>query len=138
MEIINRKQRMASLARKLRRENKTIGFVPTMGALHEGHLSLVREARQMCDIVIVSIFVNPTQFGAGEDFEKYPRDLTADAALLAEYQADYVFAPNTEEIYPEGARTFVEVGGFSDQLEGEIRPGHFRGVTTVLTILFNT
>jgi pantoate--beta-alanine ligase len=138
MEIINRRQRMASLARKLRRENKTIGFVPTMGALHEGHLSLVREARQMCDIVIVSIFVNPAQFGAGEDFEKYPRDLTADAALLAEYQADYVFAPGTEEIYAEGFSTFVEVAGLSDKLEGKIRPGHFRGVTTVVTILFNT
>lgn len=138
MEIINRRQRMASLARKLRRENKTIGFVPTMGALHEGHLSLVREARQMCDIVIVSIFVNPTQFGAGEDFEKYPRDLTADAALLAEYHVDYVFAPCTEEIYPEGFRTYVDVEGFSNKLEGEIRPGHFRGVATVVTILFNT
>jgi pantoate--beta-alanine ligase len=129
---------MSSLARKLRRENKTIGFVPTMGALHEGHLSLVREARQMCDIVIVSIFVNPAQFGAGEDFEKYPRDLTADAALLAEYQADYVFAPGTEEIYADGFSTFVEVTGLSDKLEGKIRPGHFRGVTTVVTILFNT
>ena len=138
MEIINRRQRMASLARKLRRENKTIGFVPTMGALHEGHLSLVREARQMCDIVIVSIFVNPRQFGAGEDFEKYPRDLTSDAALLTEYQVDYIFAPNTEEMYPNGFRTFVEVEGFSDKLEGEIRPGHFRGVATVVTILFNT
>src|SRR5215211_949246 len=110
MEIIHRRQRMASLARKLRRENKTVGFVPTMGALHEGHLSLVREARQMCDVVIVSIFVNPTQFAPGEDFEKYPRDLTADAALLAEYQVDYVFAPNTEEIYPDGFSTHVEVG----------------------------
>jgi pantoate--beta-alanine ligase len=138
MEIINRKQRMTSLARKLRRENKTIGFVPTMGALHEGHLSLVREARQMCDIVIVSIFVNPTQFGANEDFEKYPRDLTSDAALLTEYQVDYIFAPNTEEIYPAGFSTFVEVENLSETLEGIVRPGHFRGVATVVTILFNT
>lgn len=138
MEIINRRQRMSSLARKLRRENKTIGFVPTMGALHEGHLSLVREARQMCDVVIVSIFVNPTQFGANEDFDKYPRDLTADAALLTEYSVDYIFAPCAEEIYAPGFRTFVEVEGFSDKFEGEIRPGHFRGVATVVTILLNT
>lgn len=138
MEIINRKPRMASLTRKLRRENKTIGFVPTMGALHEGHLSLVAEARQMCDIVIVSIFVNPTQFGRGEDFEKYPRDLTADAALLTEYQVDYIFAPDREEIYPEGFSTYVYVEGLTETLEGASRPGHFRGVATVVTILFNT
>lgn len=138
MEIINRRQRMSSLARKLRRENKTIGFVPTMGALHEGHLSLVREARQMCDIVIVSIFVNPMQFGRGEDYEKYPRDLTADAALLTEYQVDYIFAPCREEIYPEGFSTLVEVEGLSETLEGVVRPGHFRGVATIVTILFNT
>src|SRR5215213_9471006 len=135
MEIINRRQRMGSLARKLRRENKTIGFVPTMGALHEGHLSLVREARQMCDIVIVSIFVNPAQFGRGEDFEKYPRDLTADAALLTEYQVDYIFAPDREEIYPEGFSTYVYVEGLTEMLEGSSRPGHFRGVATVVTIL---
>jgi pantoate--beta-alanine ligase len=138
MEIINRRQRIASLTRKLRRENKTIGLVPTMGALHEGHLRLVSEARQMCDIVIVSIFVNPTQFGKGENFEEYPRDLTADAALLAEYQVDYVFAPSVEEIYPEGACTFVYVDGISEKLEGASRPGHFRGVATVVTILFNS
>jgi pantoate--beta-alanine ligase len=138
MEIINRRQRIASLTRKLRRENKTIGLVPTMGALHEGHLRLVSEARQMCDIVIVSIFVNPTQFGKGENFEEYPRDLTADAALLAEYQVDYVFAPGVEEIYPEGACTFVYVDGISEKLEGASRPGHFRGVATVVTILFNS
>ena len=129
---------MASLTRKLRRENKTIGFVPTMGALHEGHLSLVAEARQMCDVVIVSIFVNPAQFARGEDYEKYPRDLTADAALLTEYQVDYIFAPDTEEIYHEGFSTYVYVEGLTETLEGISRPGHFRGVATVVTILFNT
>jgi pantoate--beta-alanine ligase len=138
MEIINRKQRMASLARKLRRENKTIGFVPTMGALHEGHLALVKEARQMSDIVIVSIFVNPTQFNEQKDFDKYPRDLTNDAAMLANYQVDYIFAPEAEEIYPPNFSTYVYVEGLTDTLEGASRPGHFRGVATVVTILFNT
>ena len=138
MEIINRRQRMSSLARKFRRENKTIGFVPTMGALHAGHLSLVKEARQMSDIVIVSIFVNPTQFNQQEDFDKYPYDLTADAALLADYQVDYIFAPETNEIYGDNFSTFVYVENLTETLEGASRPGHFRGVATVVTILFNT
>ena len=129
---------MASLARKLRRENKTIGFVPTMGALHEGHLKLVEEARQMCDVVIVSIFVNPTQFNDKKDLEKYPRDLTTDAALLTEYRVDYIFAPDEQEIYPEGFSTYVYVENLTETLEGASRPGHFRGVATVVTILFNT
>ncbi len=137
MEIINRKQRMASIARKLRRESKTVGFVPTMGALHEGHLTLVKEARQMSDILIVSIFVNPAQFGPTEDFERYPRDLTSDAAMLAEYEVDYVFAPDVDEIYPPGFSTYVYVEGLTETLEGAARPGHFRGVATVVTILFN-
>ena len=138
MEIINRRKRMMSVARKLRREeNRTIGFVPTMGALHEGHLSLIHEARAMCDVVVVSVFVNPTQFGPAEDFNAYPRDLTRDAGLLAEYNVDYVFAPTVEEIYPPGFSTYVTVEGASDELEGASRPGHFRGVTTVLAILFN-
>lgn len=138
MEIINRRQRMFSISRKLRREEKTVGFVPTMGALHAGHLELVKEARQRCDIVVVSIFVNPTQFNDKADLEKYPRDLTADAAMLAEYDVDYIFAPDTEEIYPEGFSTFVDVEGLTDKFEGASRPGHFRGVATVVTILFNT
>lgn len=138
MEIINRRQRMFSIARKLRRESKTVGFVPTMGALHEGHLTLVKEARQMCDVVIVSIFVNPTQFNDKADLEKYPRDLTSDAAILAEYEVDYIFAPEQHEIYPDGFSTYVNVEGLTDALEGSSRPGHFRGVATVVTILFNT
>ncbi len=138
MEIINRRQRMASLTRKLRRENKTIGFVPTMGALHEGHLSLIQEARQMSDIVIVSIFVNPTQFNDKKDLEKYPRDLTSDASILSEYQVDYIFAPDEHEIYGENFSTYVYVENLTETLEGASRPGHFRGVATVVTILFNT
>jgi pantoate--beta-alanine ligase len=139
MEIINRRQRMTSVARKIRREqDKTVGLVPTMGALHEGHLSLVREARRMCDVVVVSVFVNPTQFGPGEDFEHYPRDLTKDTALLTDYNVDYIFAPTVEEIYPKGFSTYVNVEGVSEQLEGASRPGHFRGVATVVTILLNT
>jgi pantoate--beta-alanine ligase len=138
MEIINRRQRMFSISRKLRREAKTVGFVPTMGALHAGHLELVKEARQRCDVLIVSIFVNPTQFNEQSDLDKYPRDLTADAATLAEYDVDYVFAPDKDEIYPPGFSTYVNVEGLTETLEGESRPGHFRGVTTVVTILFNT
>lgn len=129
---------MASLAKKLRRENKTIGFVPTMGALHAGHLALVNQARQMSDVVIVSIFVNPAQFNETADFDKYPRDLTQDAALLSEYQVDYVFAPDASEIYGENFSTYVYVENVTETLEGAARPGHFRGVATVVTILFNT
>ncbi|HKB68737.1 MAG TPA: pantoate--beta-alanine ligase [Pyrinomonadaceae bacterium] len=139
MEIINRRQRISSVARKIRREqDRTIGLVPTMGALHEGHLSLVREARRMCDVVVVSVFVNPTQFGPSEDYADYPRDLTKDTALLTDYNVDYIFAPAAEEIYPKDFSTYVNVGGLSKLLEGETRPGHFRGVATVVAILLNT
>ena len=115
-----------------------MGFVPTMGALHEGHLSLVREARAANDIVVVSIFVNPKQFNDGKDLDTYPRDLTADAEMLAEYEVDYIFAPDANEIYPSGFSTFVDVGVVTEDLEGSSRPGHFRGVATVVTILLNT
>src|SRR3954452_12762421 len=126
MEIINRRQRLSSVARKIRREqDKTVGLVPTMGALHEGHLSLVREARRMCDVVVVSVFVNPAQFGPGEDFERYPRNLTKDTALLTDYNVDYIFAPPAEEMYPTCFATYVTVEGLSDPLEGLARPGHF-------------
>jgi pantoate--beta-alanine ligase len=108
-----------------------------MGALHEGHVALVKEARAASDIVIVSIFVNPEQFNDKGDLERYPRDLTTDAALLAQYEVDYIFAPEDSEIYPEGFSTYVYVEGVSEGLEGASRPGHFRGVATIVTILFN-
>lgn len=129
---------MFSISRKLRRDAKTVGFVPTMGALHEGHLTLVQEARASNDVVVVSIFVNPTQFNDKGDLAKYPRDLTADAAMLAEYEVDYIFAPERHEIYGEGFATYVNIEGLTNTLEGESRRGHFRGVSTIVTILFNT
>jgi len=138
MEIINRRQRMFSISRKLRRDERTVGFVATMGSLHAGHLALVEEARRRCDIVIVSIFVNAVQFNDRSDLEKYPRDLTADAAMLAEHEVDYVFAPEHSEIYPDGFSTSVTVDDLSEKFEGASRPGHFRGVATVVTILLNT
>ena len=138
MEIINRRQRMFSIARKLRRENRSVAFVPTMGALHDGHLALVKEARQSSDVVVVSVFVNPAQFNDIGDLERYPRDITSDSATLAQYGVDYVFAPEESEIYPEGFSTYVYVEGVSEAMEGSARPGHFRGVATIVTILFNT
>jgi len=128
---------MVSIARAVQRGGRTIGFVPTMGALHEGHLSLMREARQQCDVLVVSIFVNPTQFGPAEDFEKYPRDLDNDAALLTRENVDYLFAPAVTDIYAPGFSTYVTVEGLSEQLEGASRQGHFRGVATVVAILLN-
>src|SRR5262249_22587929 len=114
------------------------GSYCTLGARHEGHLSHVRELRRMCDVVVVSVFVNPAQFGPGEDFQHSPRNLTKDTALLTDYNVDYIFAPPVEEIYPKGFATYVNVEGLSDQLEGASRPGHFRGVATIVTILLNT
>ncbi len=114
----------------------TLGFVPTMGYLHEGHISLVKQAKAENEITTVSIFVNPTQFGPNEDFKTYPRDMTRDLAMLAPY-TDYVFAPPAKEMYPDGYDTWVETKGITDVLEGAIRPGHFKGVTTVVNKLFN-
>jgi pantoate--beta-alanine ligase len=122
---------------KLRAEKKCIGLVPTMGALHEGHLALVRAAKEHCSAVVVSIFVNPTQFGPKEDFAKYPRTFDADCSLLEKEAVDVVFAPEAAEIYPNGASTVVEVAGISDRLDGVSRPGHFAGVATVVAKLFN-
>jgi len=113
-----------------------VGLVPTMGALHAGHASLVRAARSRCDAVAVSIFVNPTQFGPNEDYAKYPRTFAADCALVESLGADVVFAPAVKELYPDGAATFVDVEGLSGRLDGASRPGHFRGVATVVSKLF--
>jgi pantoate--beta-alanine ligase len=137
MKIIQTVQQMRAAVGECKRAGKSIGFVPTMGALHAGHLSLVRAAREQSDVVIASVFVNPTQFGPNEDFVKYPRTFENDCALLAQEKTDIVFSPATEEIYPPGATTYVTVEGLSERLDGKSRPGHFRGVTTVVNKLFN-
>ena len=126
-----------SACAQLRGEGRILGLVPTMGALHEGHLSLARAAKAECDIVAASIFVNPTQFGPNEDFSKYPRTFEQDCALLEGEGVDMIFAPTVDEMYPSGASTFVVVEGVSDRLDGASRPGHFRGVTTVVSKLFH-
>lgn len=122
--------------RACRQDGKVIGFVPTMGALHEGHMTLMKRARADCDVVIVSIFVNPTQFGAGEDFTRYPRDLARDSTIAQQAEVDALFTPTTDQIYPPGDRTFVEVAEVGTRWEGDRRPGHFRGVATVCSKLF--
>jgi pantoate--beta-alanine ligase len=137
MEIINRAQRMTLISRELRERGRKVGLVPTMGALHAGHLSLMSRAREMCDTVVVSIFVNPAQFRPDEDFERYPRDLARDAELAFTRGVDFIFAPSSEEIYPPGFSTYTTVAGLSDRIEGASRPGHFRGVTTVVNKLLN-
>ena len=124
-------------SRALRRAGKRIGLVPTMGALHEGHLSLVRAARAQCDAVATSIFVNPTQFGPNEDFSKYPRSFERDCDLLEKEGVSLLFAPSVDEMYAKDAATYVTVEGMSDKLCGKSRPGHFRGVTTVVAKLFH-
>jgi pantoate--beta-alanine ligase len=119
-----------------RKAGQTIGLVPTMGALHEGHLSLVDQSRAECDLTVVTVFVNPTQFGPGEDFRRYPRDLAADVALVGGRGCDLVFAPSEATMYPPGYTTYVDVGTIGQVLEGEFRPTHFRGVATVVLKLF--
>ena len=136
MELIHTVAWMKQVAAEAQRNDRSLGLVPTMGALHEGHFSLVRAAQRECSPVVVSIFVNPIQFGPSEDFQKYPRTLDADRAALEKLQVDYVFAPPTEEMYPAGFSTWVNVDGLSDRLEGRARPGHFRGVATVVLKLF--
>lgn len=137
MQIIKTIKDMQSLSKRLRREGKTIGFVPTMGALHEGHLSLVRRSIEENDITAVSIFVNPTQFGLNEDYDRYPRDIQGDTKKISSLNVDIVFTPSTEEIYPEGFSTTVNIGRIGEILCGVTRPGHFNGVAIVVTKLFN-
>ncbi len=137
MQILRSTKEMQALCRQFREQGKEVGLVPTMGALHAGHLSLVRAARSKSDVVAVSIFVNPTQFGPNEDFSKYPRTFEQDCTLLEADHVDVVFAPPVDEMYPNGASTFVVVEGVSERLDGASRPGHFRGVTTVVNKLFN-
>jgi len=128
---------MTAFTKAARRADKRLGFVPTMGSLHAGHLSLVRAARAQSDVVVVSIFVNPTQFGPNEDFARYPRSFDRDSAMLESEKADCIFSPAVEEMYPPGATTWVTVEGLSEKLDGRSRPGHFRGVSTVVSKLFN-
>jgi len=130
-------QEARELCRAHRARQARIGLVPTMGALHEGHLALVRAARGKADVVVVSIFVNPTQFGPNEDFAKYPRSFERDSELLERAGVDIVFAPSADEMYPSEGATWVEVQGLSDRLCGKSRPGHFRGVATVVSKLFH-
>jgi len=136
MEIIRRIHGMREAARQVRARGRTVGFVPTMGALHEGHLALVRRVKETSDLTVVSIFVNPAQFGPHEDYSRYPRDLPRDTDLLIAEGVDVLFAPEAAEIYPEGASTWVDVAGLSTRLEGASRPGHFRGMATVVLKLF--
>ena len=137
MKTIQTSNDMRVWARASRKAGQRLGFVPTMGALHEGHLSLVRAAKAQCDVVAASIFVNPTQFGPNEDFSKYPRTFERDCELLENEGVSMLFAPTVEEMYPPRAVTYVTVEGMSEKLCGNSRPGHFRGVTTVVSKLFN-
>ncbi|MBN1123816.1 MAG: pantoate--beta-alanine ligase [Sedimentisphaerales bacterium] len=137
MQIVKTIAEVRRLVSTVRQEGKRIGFVPTMGALHNGHVSLMKTARKQCDYVVVSIFVNPTQFGPSEDFEKYPRNLDSDAITCRKTGVDLVFAPSVKDMYPRENWTWVEVENLTKSLCGAHRPGHFRGVTTVCTKLFN-
>ncbi|MDP4182959.1 MAG: pantoate--beta-alanine ligase [Bacillota bacterium] len=137
MRVIERISDLKAVIRSQKASGKTIGFVPTMGYLHEGHLSLVKASREENDFTIMSIFVNPTQFGPNEDFEKYPRNMEKDTSLAESVGADLIFSPSVSEMYPEGYKTYVDVEKITEVLCGKSRPGHFKGVTTVVTKLFN-
>ena len=137
MQVIETIPDMRAFVNAAREAGQSIALVPTMGALHEGHLTLMRQAKAQCDIVIVSIFVNPTQFGPQEDFKRYPRDLAGDSEKAAGVGVDAIFHPTAAEMYPKGYASYVAVEGITDKLCGLSRPGHFRGVTTVVSKLFN-
>jgi pantoate--beta-alanine ligase len=137
MKIFKKIEKINLALQEVRSRGKSVGFVPTMGFFHNGHLSLVKASRQSADCTVVSLFVNPTQFGPKEDFDEYPRDLDRDRKLLESLGVDFLFCPDPEEIYPQGYATYVEVKDLQDVLEGRSRPGHFRGVCTVVLKLFN-
>ena len=137
MQVLSTVREMRAACHAVRNGGQSLALVPTMGALHAGHLALVRAAQAHCDVVAASIFVNPKQFGPNEDFAKYPRTFEKDCALLEAEGVALVFAPQPEEMYPKGASTFVEVEGVGDRLDGASRPGHFRGVATVVAKLFH-
>lgn len=137
MEVISCLSEMQKSSLQWEREGKKIGFVPTMGSLHQGHLSLIDLVRDQSDLVILSIFVNPTQFAEGEDLEKYPRDLERDLQLCKEHEVDFVFTPRMEDIYKENASTYIVEKSVSEKLCGQFRPSHFKGVTTICAKLFN-
>ena len=136
MKLVDNIQRMSMLSKILKKEGKSIGFVPTMGYLHDGHMSLARAARQHTDVVVISIFVNPAQFGPGEDLEKYPKDLKRDEEMAGLAGADVLFCPSVSEMYPEGYATYVNVERLTETLCGRSRPAHFKGVATVVAKLF--
>jgi pantoate--beta-alanine ligase len=141
VKFVRRKDELRPILAAARAEGRSVGLVPTMGYLHEGHLSLLRAARAECDLVVMSLFVNPAQFGPGEDLDRYPRDEARDAELAAEAGVDLVYAPAVDDVYPDGFSTSVEVSGLTEVLDGDPArrgPGHFRGVTTVVAKLFNT
>jgi pantoate--beta-alanine ligase len=137
MQVLSTVREMRAASRTVHNSGQSLGLVPTMGALHAGHIALVRAARAQCDVVAASIFVNPKQFGPNEDFSKYPRTFEKDCALLEAEGVALIFAPQPEEMYPAGASTFVEVEGVGDRLDGASRPGHFRGVATIVAKLFH-
>jgi len=136
MKMVQEINKMKIYSRIMKKDGKMIGFVPTMGYLHEGHESLLNAARKQNDIVVLSVYVNPTQFGEGEDYEKYPRDIARDEEIAKKTGVDVIFCPTNEEMYPEGYSTYVEVKDLTDNLCGVARPGHFTGVSTVVTKLF--